>query len=175
MAEKATGYDAAEAASGGLPQLDISTWGGQIFWLVVTFAILYFALSRFILPRLGSGLTERSDRIADDLDAASRMQQDAEAAEAQYQSSLADARAKAHKINATTKSSVDAEIASEVEAAEAEFTRQSSAAEARIAKIRSEALRNVDDIAADTASEIVSKLSGMKVTAARAKTAVSKA
>jgi len=166
--------EAADAA-GGLPQFDTAWWGSQIFWLVVTFGILYFALSRFILPRLGSGLTERSDRIADDLDAASRMQQEAEAAEAQYQTSLADARAKAHKINATTKSSVDAEIASEVETAEAEFARQSSAAEARIAKIRSEALRNVDQIAADTASEIVSKLSGMTVTAARAKTAVSKA
>ena len=171
MAETTPAADAA----GGLPQFDTAWWGSQIFWLVVTFGVLYFALSRFILPRLGSGISERGDRIADDLDAASRMQQEAEAAETQYQTSLADARAKAHKINATTKSSVDAEIASEVETAEAEFTRQSSAAEARIAKIRAEALRNVDEIAADTASEIVSKLSGMTVTAASAKTAVSKA
>lgn len=174
MAEKATGYDAAEAASGGLPQLDISTWGGQIFWLVVTFAVLYFALSRFILPRLGSGLTERGDRIADDLDAASRMQKEAETAEAEYQAGLADARAKAHNINATTKSSVDAEIASEIEAAEADFTRQANAAESRIAKIRSEALRNVDTIASETAREIVGKLTGMSVTAARATSAVTK-
>ena len=52
--------DAAAQAAGGLPQLDISTWVGQIFWLIVTFAILYFALAQFILPRLRDTIANRS-------------------------------------------------------------------------------------------------------------------
>ena len=175
MAEKAYTTDAAqEAASGGLPQFDFSTWGGQIFWLVVTFGILYFALSRFILPRLAGGITERGDRIADDLDAAARMQREAETAQSEYEKSFADARAKAHNISATTRASVEAEIDSEIEAADAEMARDQAAAEKRIAGIRTEAMRNVDSLAQDAASEILAKLAGVKVTAAKLKSAVTK-
>ena len=131
-------HEAAQA-SGGLPQLDFSTWSSQIFWLVITFGILYFILSKFILPALSAGITERSDRIADDLDAAARMQREAEQAEADYDRALADARAKAHNIGATTRSSVDAEIAAETEAADADLGRQQAAAETRIASIRAKA------------------------------------
>ena len=97
MAAETTYTDAdyvAEAAT-GLPQLDTSSWVGQIFWLIITFAVLYFALSRFILPSLRDTISNRSDRIADDLDSATRMKQDAEEAEKAYEQSLRDARAKA--------------------------------------------------------------------------------
>ena len=64
MAEKETYKGAADqAASGGLPQLDYSTWASQIFWLFLVFGALYFVLATFILPRLREGLSERSDRI----------------------------------------------------------------------------------------------------------------
>ena len=81
MAEKETYKGAADqAASGGLPQLDYSTWASQIFWLFLVFGALYFVLATFILPRLREGLSERSDRISDDLDQASNMQREAEEA-----------------------------------------------------------------------------------------------
>ena len=163
---------AAEAASGGLPQLDYSTWAGQIFWLVVTFGILYIILARFILPKLANGITERGDRIADDLDAASRMQKEADAAQEEYEKSVADARAKAHNISASTRASVDAEIAAEVEASDAELTRQQAAADERISGIRAKAMQNVSGIATETASEILSKLTGLKTTAAKLQAAV---
>lgn len=178
MADTTHAKDAAhEAASsaGGLPQLDVSTWGSQIFWLFVTFGALYFILAKFILPALASGITDRSDRIADDLDTAARLQREAEEANTAYERSLADARAKAHNISATTRSSVEAEIASEVEAADADLARQQSAAEARIATIRSEAMRKVDDVASGVTAEILSKLAGVKPTAAAIKSAVTKA
>lgn len=170
-----TAHAAQEAASGGLPQFDFSTWGSQIFWLIITFGVLYFALSRFILPRLGAAITERGDRIADDLDAAARMQREAEEAGENYEQQLADARAKAHNISATTRTSVEAEIAAEMATADAELDRQQAAADSRIAGIRAEAMKNVDNIATETATEILDKLSGLKPTAAKLKAAFSKA
>lgn len=165
----------AQGAAAGLPQLDFSTWSSQIFWLVITFAALYFLLSKFILPALSAGITERSDRIADDLDAAARMQREAEQAEADFDRALADARAKAHNIGATTRASVETEIAAEVEAADADLARQQAAAETRIAGIRAKAMENVDGIATDATREILSALAGVKPTAASLKAAISKA
>ena len=166
---------AAEAASGGLPQFDFSTWSSQIFWLVVTFGLLYFVLAQFILPRIREGLTERGDRIADDLDAASRMQKEAELAETAYERVMASAKAKAHNIADTTRKSVDADIEAEILAAEAEFASKQAAADEQISKMRTAALSKIDDVAADTVGAIVEKIGNISPTAASIKSAISAA
>lgn len=152
--------DAAHASSGGLPQLDMSTWPGQIFWLLVTFGILFFFLSRMVLPKIATTIENRRDRIADDLDAAAQNKQEAEEAVAAYEQQLADARAKAHGIVAKNRAKVEAEIATDSQAADAEVEAQQAAAEERISKMREEALTHVKDVAAETASALVEKLTG---------------
>jgi len=168
------GEHAAEAAS-GLPQLDISTWTSQIFWLVLTFAVLYFALSRFILPNLRDTIGNRTDRIADDLDSASRMKLEAKEAEKAYEQSLRDARAKASNVAESTRQSLDAEIQTELDAADAEADRESQLAETRIREIKQTALSNIDAVASDVAGALVTKLTGKTVTDAALKAAVKKA
>ena len=49
-------HGAAGAAEAGMPQLDFSTFPNQIFWLLVTLAVIYFVLSRVALPRIGAVL-----------------------------------------------------------------------------------------------------------------------
>jgi len=151
--------DAVEA-SVGLPQLDFSTWSSQIFWLFLTFGLLYVVLARFILPVIGRTLSDRSDRIADDLNAATAMQREAEEAEASYEKALKDARAKAHNVAETTRASVDAEMAAEIAEADKEAERASAVAEDRIRDIRTAALKNIDTVAKDVAADVFSKLSG---------------
>ena len=171
-AEKVAKHGATEqAASGGLPQLDYSTWFNQIFWLVLVFAALYIVLAIFILPRLREGISDREDRISDDLDQASHMQREAEEAEKTYNRALADARAKAMNVAETTKKSVDAEIAAEIEAADAQMDRQAEFADANIRKIKTKALANIETIAGETASEIISTFTGKTPTAAAVRAA----
>ena len=162
----------AEAASEGMPQFAFETFTGQIFWLVLSFGIMYFLLSRFILPKIDQGLTNRGDRIADDLDEASRMQKQAEQAEADYEQAVADARAKAHNIAETTRKSVDAELAAEAETAEAVFASKQAEADDRIRKIKTAAMAKIDDVAADTIGAILEKVAGVKTSAARIKSAL---
>ena len=156
-----------------MPQFDFSTWSSQIFWLVITFGLLYLVLTYIILPRIGSGISERGDRIADDLDAASRMSKEAVQAGKDYDREMAAAKAKAHNIAETTRKSVDSEIEAEVEAAEAEFATKQASADARISKIRNAALAQIDAVASDTASAIVQKVGNLKPTAAQLKSAIS--
>ncbi len=148
------------AAEGGLPQLDFATWPGQIFWLAVTFGLLYLFLSRSVLPKIGTVIEERLDKIADDLDEAGRLKAQADDAAKAYEKALGDARAKAHAIAGETRDKLNAEIAKETEAAETVFAEKTDAAEARIRKTTQAALANVRDAAADAAAAIVAKLSG---------------
>ncbi|MEX0645816.1 MAG: hypothetical protein WD076_10925, partial [Parvularculaceae bacterium] len=53
-----------ESASGGLPQLDLSTWPSQLFWLAIFFSGLYWLMASYFLPRIGGTIEDRRDRIA---------------------------------------------------------------------------------------------------------------
>ena len=63
------------AASGpGMPQLDITTFSNQIFWLVVALVVLYYVMSRVALPRVASVLADRRGAITADIAAAEGIQ-----------------------------------------------------------------------------------------------------
>jgi F-type H+-transporting ATPase subunit b len=151
--------EAAEAAEkGGLPQLDSSTWPSQLFWLAVTFGLLYWLMSSVFLPRIGAALEERRDRIADDLDKAAESKREAEEAEAAFNQSLADARAKAQAIGADARDEVGAEIAEMQKEAEADLSQKTAAAERRIDDMKASAAAKVREAAADTTRAIVEAL-----------------
>lgn len=147
--------DAAHGASGGLPQLDFSTWFSQIVWLVIALVGLYWILTNFALPRISGTIEARADAISGDLDRADEFRRKAKEAEAAYDQALRDARAKAHEIAAETR----AEIQKEVDAAMAEADTQISArvaeSEVRIAEIRDSAAANVEQVALETAGAVV--------------------
>jgi F-type H+-transporting ATPase subunit b len=59
-----------------MPQFDITTFAGQIFWLVLSFGLLYVLVSRVILPKLISIVDQREDRISQDIRAAKDLQKE---------------------------------------------------------------------------------------------------
>ena len=154
--------EAAEHTSGGMPQLDFSTFPSQIFWLAIAFVILYLALDRYLIPRIGGAIEERKDRIADDLDMAARKKAEADAAMLAYDKNLADARAKANFIAAENRAALDEQLAKETAAQEAELDKSAAKAEKQIAKARSEAMKHVEEIALDVAADMVATLGGIK-------------
>jgi F-type H+-transporting ATPase subunit b len=157
MATEATG---AEHASGGMPQLDFSTFPNQIFWLVVTLVIIYLVLSRVALPRIGSVLAERKGTITNDLAAADELRAKAVEAEAAYQNALATARAEAAKIVAAAKADIQKDLDKATAKADAEIAAKTAESEASIAEIRAGSADAVKAVAQDTARELVAALGG---------------
>jgi len=175
MAEPTKAANDAAEASSGLPQFAFDTWAGQIFWLVLIFGLLYFILAKFILPRLEDGMSERRDRVADDLDSAEKMQKQAVQAEKDYENAMADARAKAHNISDATRKSVEAEIEKEIETAEIEFAKKQAEADKRIGQIKTKALAQIDNIAGDAVSAIIAEVSNVKISDKLISAAITKA
>ncbi len=162
----ATETDAAKAAEGaGLPQLDVTTFSNQIFWLVVTLVVIYLILSKVALPRIASVLAERQGTITNDLAAAEDLKAKAAEAEEAYNKALADARAEAGRIANEAKAEMQAEVDAAMAKADAEIAARTSESEARIAEIRDGAAAAIKDVANDTAKEVVSAL-GVDVDAA---------
>ncbi len=50
-----------------MPQFDFTTYSSQVFWLIVCFAILYYFVSKIILPRIHDIISDRSYVINQDL------------------------------------------------------------------------------------------------------------
>lgn len=166
----ANGYE--DAASGVFPPFDPTYFASQLFWLAISFAVLYFLLSRWILPRIGSAIEERKDRIADDLDAAASLKAQADEAVKTYERSLAEARAKAQSVAGEARAEAEREAAEETARIEAELATRQEAAEARIAEARAKALGEVRNVAADVAASVAEHLAGLKVKKAEAEKAV---
>lgn len=81
-----------------MPQLDPASFTSQLFWLTVSFVVLYVLLARFLLPRVQSVLTLRAETISSDVGAASRMKTEAESARDSYEKTLSNARARAQQM-----------------------------------------------------------------------------
>ncbi|WP_424944288.1 F0F1 ATP synthase subunit B' [Aliiroseovarius crassostreae] len=149
-------HGAAEAA--GMPQLDFSTFGNQIFWLVVTLVVIYFVLSKIALPRIEGILQSRQTRITNYLSTAEEMKQKAVEAEAAYNQALADARIEANKIVAEARAEIQAEVDAAAAKADAEIAAKAAESEAAIAEIRAGAVDSVKAVAKDAAKEIIGAL-----------------
>ncbi|QBY01531.1 F0F1 ATP synthase subunit B' [Rhodophyticola sp. CCM32] len=165
---------AAEEAAGaaGMPQLELSTFPNQIFWLVLTLIAIYLILSRIALPRIGAVLAERQGTITNDIAAAEDLKRKAGEAEDAYNKALADARTEAGEIVAATRAEIQAELAEATAHADAEISAKAAESEARIAEIRAGALQSVEEVAGEAAAEIVSALSSGPADASAVQAAV---
>ncbi|WP_370399210.1 F0F1 ATP synthase subunit B' [Sulfitobacter sp. JB4-11] len=151
---------AAADAAPGMPQLDFSTWGNQIFWLVLALIATYLILSRVALPRIGAVLAERQGTITNDIAAAEDLKVKAAEAEEAYKKALVDARAEAQRIVAETKADIQADLDTAIAKADAEIAAKSAESQKAIDEIRAGALDSVKVVAKDTAKEIVAAMGG---------------
>ena len=142
----------------GLPQLNIPDMAPQLIWLALTFGLLYIVLSRVTLPKIASVIEERQNRIQRDLDEAERLKEETDAALAAYEQALAEARGRANGIARETRERLTAEVNGERAKADAEDAARIADAEAQILARKNEAMAEVGNIAADTASAVVRML-----------------
>jgi F-type H+-transporting ATPase subunit b len=156
----------------GFPPFKTETYPAQLFWLTLTFTFLFIVLWRVAGPRIARVIAERQDRIAADLSIAEQSKRDAEAALASYHSALAKARESAQAGAEENRKRIGAEVERAKAQADANAREASSAAEARLAQMRADAKDRVSKAAQDAAVDIVSRLTGDKVSPDEAAAAV---
>jgi F-type H+-transporting ATPase subunit b len=145
------------------PPLDPGTFAPQLVWLALTFGLLYPLLKRVALPRVGEVIEERADRVRRDLAQAEQLRVETEAALANYEQALGEARTKANGIAKGMRERLAAEVDKERAKVEAQIAAKLTEAERRIADTKARALSNVGDIAGEVAGAIVARLIGKEV------------
>jgi F-type H+-transporting ATPase subunit b len=158
-----------------MPQLNPLDWAPQLIWLLITFGILYLLMVYVALPRIGSVIEARADRIAKDLAQAETFRRETEEAIAAYEQALAEAKQKAHAIVEAGRVKLKEETAAERAKLDRQLGKKGAEAEARIAEAKNSAMREVNAVAADVAADIVRQLIGVAPAKAEIDQAVSAA
>src|SRR3954463_10159323 len=146
---------------GGFPPFESSTFASQLVSLVIAFVALYVIVSRIALPRVESVIDARQNAIEGDLAAAQKLKDESDAALKAYETELASARSRAQAIGNETREKLNAASEAERKKLEDQLSAKLAEAEKTIAATRETAMSNVRGIAADAASAIVQRLTGV--------------
>jgi F-type H+-transporting ATPase subunit b len=178
MAESQGGTKAAtahtEAGSGArpFPPFEKDTFASQLVSLAIAFVALYLIVSKLALPRVGGVIDARQNQIDGDLAEAQKLKDQSDGALKAYESELASARSRAHAIGAETREKLNAASEAERKALEDKLAVKLAESEKTIASTRQAAMGNVRGIAADAATAIVQRLTGVQPDAQSVNSAV---
>jgi len=151
------------AESGGMPQLNPEFWISQIFWLTLTFGILYIVLSKLILPKISANLELRKSQIQDNVEAADKQRENSESKLKEYDDIVLKSKLEANNIFKEAREKVLKDINNKKEILDKQIDEEIKKAEKEISLLRKSAPEKINKIAIDTSSELIKRLIGAEV------------
>ena len=151
------------AESGGMPQLNPEFWISQIFWLTITFGILYIVLSKLILPKISANLELRKSLIQENIEAAEKQRENSESKLKEYEEIILKSKSDAKNIFKETREKALKDINSKRETLEKQIDEEIKKAEKEINELKKTAPEKISKIAIETSSEILKNLIGAEI------------
>ena len=155
--------EAFAAESGGMPQLNPEFWISQIFWLTLTFGILYIVLSKLILPKISANLELRKSQIQDNIEAAEKQRKESESKLKEYDDIIFKSKLEAKNIFKDSREKVIKDINNKKETLENQINEEIKKAEQEIEVVKKSAPEKINKIAIEASSELVKKLIGAEI------------
>ena len=148
-----------------MPQLDVSGFPSQIFWLLVTFVFLWWLMARVALPKVGLVLEERQKKINDSLDMADDLRKEAESELDAYEIAISAAHDEARKVINDANQEGTQASANQLAEMRISLTNQIAEVEAEIESVKEKALKDISQSAREVAISTLDNLVGIKVPA----------
>ena len=151
------------AESGGMPQLNPEFWVSQIFWLIITFGILYIVLSKFILPKISSNLELRKSQIQENIETAEKQREISEVKLKEYDEIILKSKLEAKNIFKNAREKIIKDINLKKETLDKQIDEEISNAEEEIKTLKRDATDKINKIAIETSSDLLKKLIGTEI------------
>ena len=155
--------EAFASESGGMPQLNPEFWVSQIFWLTITFGILYVVLSKLILPKVSANLEVRKSKILDNIEAAEKQREERELKIKEYEKIVQNSKNEAKSYFNQTKEKVLKDINLKKETLNKELNKEIEKAESEVQNFKKKAPEKIKKIAAETSADLLEQLIGTEV------------
>tara|TARA_B100000929_G_C15393541_1_gene382020 strand:+ start:202 stop:792 length:591 start_codon:yes stop_codon:yes gene_type:complete len=154
---------AQSAESGGMPQLNPEFWISQIFWLVLTFGILYLVLSKLVLPKISDNLETRKSQILENIETAEKQREESNNKIKQFEKIILESKIKAKNYFNEKRQKVIEDINIKRTALEKDIDEEINTAEEEINKLKIASDEKINKIAIETSSELLKQLIGEEV------------
>ena len=151
------------AESGGMPQLNPEFWVSQIFWLTLTFGILYIVLSKLILPKISANLELRKSQIQENIEAAEKQRESSEAKLKEYDEIILKSKLEAKNIFKDAREKALKDVNSKKEILDKQINEEIKNAEIEIQILKKSASEKINKIAIETSSDLIKKIIGTEV------------
>ena len=151
------------AESGGMPQLDPEFWFSQIFWLVITFGILYLVLSKLILPKISDNLETRKSQVLDNLELAEKQRNDSEAKLKEFDNIILKSKIDAKNLFNESRQKLLEGINKKRQNLESEIDKEVKIVEDEIEELRKKSPEQINKIAIETSSDLINQLIGANI------------
>ncbi|MDB9700039.1 F0F1 ATP synthase subunit B [Candidatus Pelagibacter sp.] len=155
--------EAFAAESGGMPQLNPEFWISQIFWLTITFGILYVVLSKLILPKISANLEIRKSQIVENIEAAEKQREQSELNIVEYEKIVQDSKNEAKNYFKQAREKVLKDINLKKDALDKDLSLEIQKAEIEIQELRDKAPEKINKIAVETSADLLHRLIGAEV------------
>lgn len=163
---------ASPAFASSIPQMDQSSYPGQLVWLGISFVLLYIIVAGFVAPRVSGVLNARETAINDAIAKAEELKAAATNTRGNFEAAGAEARSKAASLVAAAQAEA-ARTAGEAQAKlAAELEAKAATARTGIADALRNAQAGVDDAVISLTTALSEKLLGSAPSAASVKSAV---
>ena len=151
------------ADTGGMPQLNPEFWFSQIFWLIITFGLLFFVLSKFILPNISSNLENRKSQILNNIEKADEQRKESEVRLKEFDKIINDSKVQAKNIINDTKKKISNEINNKKKLLEEEINSEIVSIEKEINELKKRSPETINQIAVSTSSDLLKQIIGADV------------
>ena len=151
------------AEGGGMPQLDPEFWVSQIFWLVITFGILFLVLSKLILPKISDNLETRKSQILDNLELAEKQRKESETKLKEFDNIILRSKIDAKNLFNDSRKKLLDDINNKRVKLEEEIDKEIKIVETEIKELRKKSPEKINKIAIETSSDLINQLIGSNV------------
>ena len=145
-----------------MPQLEITTYPSQIFWLVISFLLLYLIMSRIIIPRISSVIKSRETEIKNNIHISEQMYKDTEIINDEYEETKKNIENEARQIINHLKETTNKKITKSTELLKKRLEQKLEKNEQEIINKKKKALKEINKISLNLSEEILKKLSNKK-------------
>ena len=155
--------EAFAAESSGMPQLNPEFWVSQIFWLTITFGILYVILSKLVLPKISANLEIRKSQILENIEAAERQRKESELRIEEYEKIVQGSKKDAKNYFNQVREKILKNINIKKESMEKDLDEEIHKVEAEIQEFKNKAPQKISKIAVETSADLLHQLIGTEV------------
>ena len=150
--------DKALGSEAGMPQLNPEFWVAQIFWLLLTFSILYLIIWKIFLPKITYSIENRKSRIVNDLNDAQKLKETAEEKLKEYNKIIENAKGEAKKIMEESNKILDLDIEKKKNKFNSEIEKEMEAVEKEIKDLKKSSILNINKIATEVTGEVIKQI-----------------